>query len=141
MMKTDIKEVGRFYGFTWDGQVYTFIVYDNKKISLPMYNLNNIYKINLKPKFELFCDEGLYLSPAEDGVIDGLIKYYDIEPKLFNYLKKNKMIKYSTEMAYLYNFPDKKGCDYVTYHKRPVKHSKKIKTMFNNFKVKKCSEI
>ena len=66
----------------------------------------------------------------------GLIKSFNIENELFTRLKDLNMISYSTDMAYIYNLPDKKGYDY-NYNKRSFKWAKKnpqkVEEIKNNF--------
>ena len=137
-VETTANIIGMFHAFTWDGQVYTFYVYDNNTMSFPRYNVKNIHKFIIKPRFELFCgDDKVFLSPAKAGAVDGLIRYFDIEPELFDYLRENKMIRYSTEMAYLYNFPNKEGYDYEMLNGKPFKRSRKKETILSNAKMGK----
>ena len=103
--------VGMFRAITFDDEVYDFIVNDNQTIDCPKLNLEDIRRINLKPRFELHSPDLWYISKASSKVSDGLIREYDIDEELFAYLKENKMIRYSTDMAYLYGFSDKDGYD------------------------------
>ena len=116
MNNQKVQEVGRFQAISFDGRSYEFIVYDNNTINCISLALKiyNIKKVILKPRFG-YCSSTSYHeikidSKNRDGVSQ-LICNYIIYLKLFNYLKKHNMISYSTDMAYLYNFPDKSGYD------------------------------
>ena len=103
--------IGVFTAVTFDNEVHEFIVYDNHTIDCPKLNLESMYRINLKPRFELYGDDIWYISKAPSKIRDGLIREYNIDSDLFDYLKSNGMIRYSVDMAYLYGFEDKKGFD------------------------------
>lgn len=105
------KEIGRFYATTFDERVYEFIVYDNKTIDCPLLNAKDILRMRLKPRFNAYAKDDTFYNFAPVGRIDGLIRDFDIDEVLFNYLKDEHMIMYSTDMAYLYNFVDKDGYD------------------------------
>ena len=119
------NELGRFFATTFNNTVYEFIVYDNQRMTCPTLGIDSIYRLIIKPRFELFCDNKVYLSPAVHGVNDGLIKDYDINETLFNYLKQHNMIMYSVDMAYLYNLPSKLGYDQGIKEGSPFKWAKK----------------
>lgn len=103
--------IGMFKAITFDDEVYDFIVNDNQTIDCPKLNLEDMDRINLKPRFEMHRSDLWYISKASSKVSDGLIREYDIDEELFAYLKENGMIRYSTDMAYLYGFSDKEGYD------------------------------
>ena len=117
--------IGKFYAIAFDETVYEFIVYDNKRIECPKLDAKSVYRIIIKPRFMLFADEMVFLNPAKHGVTDGLIKEFNIDDDLFDYLKTNGMIMYSTDMAYLYGFDDKKGHDLPFKKGRPFKWAEK----------------
>ena len=58
-----------------------------------------------------YAKDDTFYNFAPVGRIDGLIRDFDIDEVLFNYLKDEHMIMYSTDMAYLYGFNDKEGYD------------------------------
>ncbi len=113
------QEIGRFTATTFNGKELLFIAYNNKTIDCPTLGLNNYHKLIIKPRFELIKPNIMYeynkkankkyTNPQE------LIASYSIDEPLFTYLKDNKMIMYSTDMAYLYGFADKKGYDFEPY--------------------------
>lgn len=109
------QEIGRFTATSFNGVVVEFIVYDDNTMACPSLNINLFNKIVLKPRFVLI-GENLYYSynAKPNNRLDNsseLIGKYDIDEDLFNYLKQNGMIKYSTDMAYLYGFSDTNGYD------------------------------
>ena len=105
------EEVGRFNAVRFDREVYEFIVYDNRTMDCPALGAENAIRLVVKPRFLLFGNGMIFVNPAMPGVRDGLIKDFDINEELFEYLKGNNMISYSTDMAYLYGFRDKNGFD------------------------------
>ena len=106
------KVIGIFTAIRFDGLAYYFVVYDDKTMDCPMLGAHLVRKVELKPRFEMYSGPKVYINPAPTGgSISGLIKEYVIDADLFCYLRTNKMIRYSTDMAYLYNFPDKNGYD------------------------------
>ena len=112
-------EFGKFYAATYDGKIFEFIVYDNNTIDCPKLNLYSFKKIELKPRFVMWNEkrEYKYSVPANHNDLNSqLIGIYDIDEDLFEYLKLNRMIRYSTDMAYLYGFKDKNGYDSVPNH-------------------------
>lgn len=131
MNNQKVQEVGRFQAISFDGRSYEFIVYDNNTINCISLSLKiyNIKKVILKPRFG-YCSNISYHeitidSKNRDGVSQ-LICNYIIDLELFNYLKKHNMISYSTDMAYLYNFPDKDGFDWKRHSQgKPFKRARK----------------
>ena len=109
------NELGRFYATSFNNVVFEFIVFDDNTIDCPTLGINSINRIELKPRFVLTGKDFYYTynvkatqkytSPQE------LIGNYDINEELFDYLKQNNMILYSTDMSYLYGFSDKNGYD------------------------------
>ena len=108
------KELGRFYAIAFDETVYEFIVYEDY-MACPLLGAERITHMDLKPRFSLSSrythNLAGYIMPVVGGDSKGLIKTYDIDDVLFTYLKLKRMISYSTDMAYLYGFPEKKGFD------------------------------
>ena len=106
-------EVSRFYAKSFDEKEIEFIVYDDNTMACPNLNIESFKKIELKPRFRLAGDNlnYTYNVPANDSEKSMLIQEYDIDKNLFEYLKENEMIKYSTDMAYFYGFEDKSGYD------------------------------
>jgi len=110
----DRQEIGRFHAITFDESSIEFIAFDDNTIDCPILDINSIKMIELKPRFKLFCGDKIYkydVTPFNYGINPKLIGKYDIDKELFDYLKQNRMIKYSQDMAYLYDFEDKKGYD------------------------------
>ena len=109
------QEIGRFYATSFDGNVIEFIVFNDNTMDCPTLNLNSFNRIELKPRFVL-SGKNLYYTYDAKGTqkytsCPGLIGNYDINEDLFNHLKQNCMIRYSTDMAYLYGFSDTNGYD------------------------------
>ena len=117
------KEIGRFQAISFDEKVYDFIVYNDNTIDCLTLKVLDVNRIDLKPRFvlsKIIKKDGKrilrirYLKVEQknkDGVSQ-LIGNYNIDPELFYYLKEHNMITYSTDMAYLYGFPDKDGFDW-----------------------------
>lgn len=119
-------EVGRFYATRFDESMYCFIVYNDGTMDCPQMGAKSIYRIVIKPRFELFSKNCLYINPAKHGGnIDGLIKAYNIDDDLFAYLKDHNMIRYSTDMAYLYGFKNTDGYDREFKEGHPYKWAAK----------------
>lgn len=116
-------EIGRFYAVTFNAQVYKFLVYKDH-ISCTTLKIDNIKKVILQPRMELITEEETF-SPAPFGTNSGLIRSFYIKDNLFSYLKQNDMIMYSTDMAYLYDFSDKRGYDYANNRGRNYKRASK----------------
>lgn len=119
------REIGKFYAKRFDGIVYEFVVNDDKTMSCPELCKESITKLIIQPRFWLFCENNSCVRPAQIGVQDNLIKEYDIDDELFEYLKAQRMIRYSTDMAYLYGFNDKNGFDADKKGGRPFKWAEK----------------
>ncbi|MBE6161354.1 MAG: hypothetical protein E7158_03960 [Firmicutes bacterium] len=124
------REIGRFYAISFNNVVYEFIVYDDNTINCPTLNINSIETIRLKPRFVLIGEKLHYELDVKPNNrfsdYSELIGNYVIDEELFFYLKVNRMIKYSTDMAYLYGFSDKSGFDDNRYGVgSPYKWSKK----------------
>jgi hypothetical protein len=107
------EELGRFSATSFDEKVINFVVYNDNTIDCPTLNAESFRMIELKPRFCLWNKKGCYTYNvrASHGDKSQLIQNYDIDEDLFAYLKENRMIKYSTDMAYLYGFKDKSGYD------------------------------
>jgi len=131
------KEIGRFQAISFDEKVYDFIVYNDNTIDCLTLNILDVNRIDLKPRFVLIKfikkdDKRIlrirYLKVKQknkDGVSQ-LIGNYSIDEDLFYYLKKHNMITYSTDMAYLYGFPDKDGFDCEKHSQgEPFKRARK----------------
>ena len=116
--------IGNFSAITFEKEIFEFIVYNDNTMSCPTLGIDSIIEINLKPRFILkgkdfiykyeAKDKGVYNTPERTSATKPskvLIGEYNIDEELFIYLKENKMIKYSTDMAYLYGFNDKEGYD------------------------------
>ena len=109
------QEIGRFYAKSFTGNVIEFIVYDDNTMDCPILNVYSFRRIYLKPRFVLCAKDLYYIYNVKTNEkytnSQELIGNYDIDDELFDYLKQNGMIKYSTDMAYLYGFSDKNGYD------------------------------
>ncbi len=108
-------ELGKFYATTFDGEVFEFIVFNDNTIDCPDLEVYNIKRMLLKPRPVMFETTGwvhVYNAPAAKLYTDSqLISQYSIDPELFDHMKDRGMIRYSTDMAYLYDFEDKYGYD------------------------------
>ena len=133
----EIKEIGRFQAISFDGKVYDFIVYNDNTIDCLTLKVLDVNRIDLKPRFVLSKiikkdDKRILLTKYlkvkqknKDGVSQ-LIGNYSIDEDLFYYLKEHNMITYSTDMAYLYGFPDKDGFDWKRHSQgEPFKRARK----------------
>lgn len=107
--------IGRFNATSYNDQDINFIVYNDNTIDCPVLDMKGIRRMVLKPRFELISEDFHYTyRTPNDGkytTSPDLIKEYNIEEDLFDYLKSHEIIRYSTEMAYLYDFKDKEGYD------------------------------
>ena len=104
-------EIGRFYATSFNDIVFEFIVFNNNTIDCPKLGISSFNRIG-KDFYYTYDAKGTqkYTSCPE------LIGSYDIDEDLFDYLKQNGMIRYSTDMAYLYGFSDKNGYDSDSRH-------------------------
>lgn len=123
-------EVGRFYATSFNGFVFEFIVFNDNTMACPILGINSFYRIELKPRFVLRGKDLYYIYDVKTNKKfnnqEDLIGNYNIDDELFAYLKQNGMIKYSTDMAYLYDFIDKDGYDKGKYSVgSPYKWAKK----------------
>lgn len=111
------QEIGRFHAMSFNRIVFEFIVFDDNTMDCPTLNLSSFNRIELKPRFvlkgkDLYYTHNVKAKEKEKNASpQELIGNYDIDDELFDYLKQNRMIKYSTDMAYLYGFGDKNGYD------------------------------
>ena len=109
------QELGRFYVTTFNEIIFEFIVFNDNTIDCPTLNLSSFNRIELKPRFILSGNGSYYTynvkAKEKNTNPQELISNYDIDDELFDYLKQNRMIRYSTDMAYLYGFSDKNGYD------------------------------
>ena len=131
------KEIGRFQAISYDEKVYDFIVYNDNMIDCLTLNILDVNRIDLKPRFVLSKiikkdDKRIlrikYLKVKQKNK-DGdsqLIGNYSIDEDLFYYMREHNMITYSTDMAYLYGFPDKYGFDWKRHSQgEPFKRARK----------------
>ena len=118
--------VGSFYLKTFGERLYKFDVFDNGLMYCKDITEYPLRKIFLKPLFELYrLDENgnkEIISIPKRGCYD-YIERVSINEELLVYMKKNNMIMYSTDVAYLYDLPNKDGYD-IFYQKRAFKHVK-----------------
>lgn len=130
--KNNRNVIGRFSATSFEDKDIHFLVYSDNTIGCQELGKKNIERMVIKPRFELISDGNIYTygSPYEgkSEPYFGLIKEYNIEEDLFDYLKSHGMIMYSTEMAYLYDFKDKKGYD-AKEKNRAFKWTDKAKIM------------
>ncbi|MEE3343141.1 MAG: hypothetical protein VZS44_03535 [Bacilli bacterium] len=127
------KEIGKFYAIAFNNNYFEFIVYDDNTMSCPTLGIKSFKTIELKPRFVLKGigeENNSYIYDAKSNEPDSshpeLIGNYTISEELFSLMKENKMIKYSTDMAYLYGFTDKDGYDNNKYGVgSPYKRAKK----------------
>ncbi len=154
------KEVGRFKAVTFDGEIFEFIVCENGICCKNLHDGTILFeKLTLKPSFTFSKahytpshqktkysnssetkegrDERWRDNPSSlDSYIRGnylektLICQYLIDDELLEYLIKNKMIDYSTDMAYLYGLDADYAYDreYQTRAFKWVKKKSKILT-------------
>ena len=124
--------VGRFNATSYNDKDMSFIVYNDDTIDCPTLDMSGIRRMVLKPRFELISEDYYYTyRTPNDGnytTSPDLIKEYDIDEDLFDYLKSHDMIRYSTEMAYLYDFKDKEGYD-IKEKSRAYKWKKSAKSL------------
>ena len=130
------KEIGRFQAISYDEKVYDFIVYNDNTIDCLTLNILDVNRIDLKPRFvlsKIIKKDGkkilriryLKVEPKNKNGVSQLISNYNIDEDLFYYLKEHNMITYSTDMAYLYGFPDKDGFDWKRHSQgKPFKRTK-----------------
>ena len=121
------QEIGRFYATTYNKVTFEFIAYDDNTIALPLLGIDDMKRIELKPRFVLWGKDKYYTYNAKSENKKGaeLIQNYDIDDELFDYLKQHGMIIYSTDMAYLYGFKDNDGYDKLNCAPSPYKWAKK----------------
>ena len=114
-------EVGRFQAISFDNQsIYEFIVFNDYTMACPYLGLSDIRRLYIKPRFIIdgpnYSYELNVFGAQRDKDPNHLIGNYAISEELFAILKTNGMIRYSTDMAFLYNFSDKNGYDKRGYH-------------------------
>ncbi len=111
----DKNKIGIFFGITFNNKVIEFVVFDNNTMDCPTLGLKDCTRMWIKPRFVLYNDKFRYEYSSESDTkyqsSPALVANYYINDELFDYLKENGMISYSNDMAYLYNFKDKKGYD------------------------------
>lgn len=157
MEKLYYKEVGRFKGLSFDGQIFEFIVCENGIFCTNLHDETVLYeKLTLKPSFTFSkahytalrekqkystktnkTEKSSSSNPSsldsyirENNLEKILICQYLIDDELLAYLIKNKMIDYSTDMAYLYGLDSDYAYDrqYQTRAFKWVKKKSKILT-------------
>lgn len=126
-MEIKKEVVGSFNLITTQDTEICFKVYDDNTMGCDKIEHENIKRLIIKPRFELYTFEysksgktkfiAHYVSPFS------YIKKYDIDDDMFDYLKCHGMISYSTEMAFVYGFKDKRGYD-IEDQKRAFKRVK-----------------
>ena len=117
----EAKVVGRFVAQTFGVKSYEFIVRDDKTMYCEEFPEFSCCRMSIQPRFSLLSeDKSRTLSPIPVGNAVGLICSFEFDENVFEYLKKNHMIVYSTDMAHFYNLPDKNGYD-IDFQKRAFK--------------------
>lgn len=104
------NEMKYFSAVSFDNNTYHFSVSPDGEIYCNEFGISiPAYVIELKPNFVL-RDQGKRTLYSLDDHINNrnktksLIKEFIIDPELFDYLRINHMIVYSTDMAFLYGF-------------------------------------
>ena len=124
-------EYGRFHAVSFNDNDFEFIVFDDKTMDCPTLGISRFDWMELKPRFVLSGNGINYTHNVNGKDVNTnsqeLIGNYIIDDELFSYLKQNGMIRYSTDMAYLYGFSDKNGYDHRKNYgvKSPFKWAKK----------------
>lgn len=113
-LNNDIKY---FKALTFDNNIYNFAVTSDNEIYCQEFGISiPAYLIELKPNFVL-RDQGKRTIYSLDDHINNrnksksLIKEFIIDNDLLNYMIKNKMVIYSTDMAFLYGFDPRYAYD------------------------------
>ena len=122
------KTIGRFEAVTFDGDVFKFKLNEDNTLSCDSFDLvRPIKKILLKPNMELRFENGQYLTSDSYARATKskrfLIKEYRISENLLDYMVDEKIAKYSTDCAGLYDFKVEKAYD-QKYQTRAFKHIK-----------------
>ena len=117
----DINKIGSFFAVTYDKRVIEINVHDNETMSVSDWALDEITHINMKPRVELYDIDGKRYIPCRYKTKDDLILQFVLSDELFNYLREKRMISYSTDMAYLYDFNNKEGYDRLKKGGKPFK--------------------
>lgn len=123
------QEIGRFYAVSYSTDIMTFIVFDDNTMFCTRYPNLVIKRMEIKPRFVLYGDDFKVTydaKPVHFPERSNLICDYSFveDEELFNYLKKNSMIRYSTDMAFLYGLPNLEGYD-KKYVRSPYKRASK----------------
>lgn len=111
------NEMKYFSAVSFDNNTYHFSVSPDGEIYCNEFGISiPAYVIELKPNFVL-RDQGKRTLYSLDDHINNrnktksLIKEFIIDPELFDYLRINHMIVYSTDMAFLYGFDPRYAYD------------------------------
>ena len=118
------KMIAKFSAKMFSGKVLEFLVYNDRTMDCPELGVTGIYRMVLKPRFRLFSNNHGRFNYSKKGTIDELIKEYIIDENVFRLLRDNNMILFSTDMAFLYDLPDKEGYDAI-FNRRPYKWAEK----------------
>ncbi len=113
--------IGSFYAVTFDKRIIEIVVLDNDTISIPSWGLDEITFIKMKPRIELYDVNKNKYIPCRYKTKDDLIVQFVVSDELLNYLREKCMIRYSTDMAYLYDFNNKEGYDRLKKGGKPFK--------------------
>ena len=95
----------------FNGLVYPFLIYDDCTMDCVSLGIEGIKKLYLKPRFEVETEDACYTLSSQLRN-DRLISQIICDDNMFDYLYQNKMIYFSTDMAYLYDLPIKEGFDF-----------------------------
>ncbi len=95
---------------SFNGNVYSFLVYNDCTMDCVSIGIEGITKLYLKPRFEVETVDANYGLSA-NMKNDDLICQINIDEDMFDYLYQNGMLIFSTDMAYLYDLPIKEGFD------------------------------
>lgn len=122
------KMIGKFDAITFDGDRINFEVYDNKVVKCDSLGLlRPIKRMILKPNVTLYFENGQHftadLYERATGNKRFLIKEYQINEDLLDYMIDNQMAEYSTDCAVLYDFDIEKAYD-RKYQTRAFKYVK-----------------
>lgn len=135
----EINEIKYFSAVTFDNNKYNFAVTPEGEIYCNEFGISfPAYGIELKPNFVLLDHSKRTLYSLGDHIQNrnktySLIKEFIIDPELFDYLKNNHMVTYSTDVAFQYGFDQNYAFD-AHWQKRAFKsyrynQKKKVKIL------------
>ena len=130
------EKIGEFSLIDCNDEEYVFSVYtslnNNRKICCKELNINTEI-VYLKPRIEVLI-QGNCIKYSDkvykNGKMLPIIKKVNIDSYMLDYLKDHDMIYYSSQVAAIYDLPDKKGYDYresgTPYKRNKAKKSLKL---------------